>query len=153
MAKKKGKKTGRPQIEIDWGIFESLCKIQCTLTEIAGIFKCSVDTIERAVKRKYKETFADVYKRYSAEGKVSLRRMQWASASGRQGIPVKDENGNVVVSDAGAVQWVQLPSKPDKGMQIWLGKQILGQKEQTETTIPEGVDVRISYADGKGGSK
>ena len=72
--------TGRPQKEIDKKIFENLCGLQCTLEEIAGVFDCSVDTIERWCKREYRETFAEVYKKHSAKGKTSLRRIQFKLA-------------------------------------------------------------------------
>ena len=72
--------TGRPQKEIDKKIFENLCGLQCTLEEIAGVFDCSVDTIERWCKREYGETFAEVYKKHSAKGKTSLRRIQFKLA-------------------------------------------------------------------------
>ena len=72
--------TGRPRKEIDNKIFENLCGLQCTLEEIAGVFDCSVDTIERWCKREYGETFAEVYKKHSAKGKTSLRRIQFKLA-------------------------------------------------------------------------
>ena len=72
--------TGRPRKEIDKKIFENLCGLQCTLEEIAGVFDCSVDTIERWCKREYRETFAEVYKKHSAKGKTSLRRIQFKLA-------------------------------------------------------------------------
>lgn len=91
---------GRPKIVIDKDIFEKLCEYQCTLREIAGIFKCSEDTIERWSKRTYKETFAEVYKKYSANGKMSLRRNQFKL------------------------------SETNATMAIWLGKQYLGQRDK-----------------------
>ena len=72
--------TGRPRKEIDKKIFENLCGLQCTLEEIAGVFDCSADTIERWCKREYGETFAEVYKKHSAKGKTSLRRIQFKLA-------------------------------------------------------------------------
>lgn len=72
--------TGRPQKEIDKKIFENLCGLQCTLEEIAGVFDCSADTIERWCKREYVETFAETYKKHSAKGKMSLRRTQFKLA-------------------------------------------------------------------------
>lgn len=95
---------GRPRIKIERDQFEKLCGIHCTLTELADFFDCSEDTVERWCKREYGETFAEVYKKKSGRGKMSLRRLQWRSA----------ENGNVT-------------------MQIWLGKQWLGQSEKVET--------------------
>lgn len=99
-------RTGRPKIEIDKVKFERLCGIMCTLEEIAGIFGCSEDTIERWCKETYKTTFAEAFKRYSATGKSSLRRMQFELA------------------------------KRNAAMAIWLGKQYLGQKDYVEVADP-----------------
>lgn len=89
----------RPQIEINQKQFENLCAMMCTLDEIAGFFDCSSDTIERWCKRTYAEGFADVYKKKSARGKMSLRRNQFEL------------------------------SKRSAAMAIFLGKQYLGQKD------------------------
>lgn len=94
---------GRPKIEINEDDFKKLCHLQCTLEEISGWFDCSVDTIERFCKRVYKDNFADVFKRMSAGGKISLRRQQFKCA----------EKGNA-------------------SMLIWLGKQYLGQRDKLE---------------------
>ena len=94
----------RPRINIDKEQFEKLCGIHCTLLELSDWFSCSEDTIERWCRREYQMSFADVFKKKSGKGKISLRRLQWQSA----------ENGNIT-------------------MQIWLGKQWLGQAEKVET--------------------
>ena len=91
--------TGRPRKEIDKKIFENLCGLQCTLEEIAGVFDCSPDTIERWCKREYKATFAETYKKHSAKGKTSLRRIQFKLA------------------------------EKSAAMAIFLGKNYLGQKD------------------------
>lgn len=70
----------RPRKEIDQNLFEKLCGLQCTLTEISGVFDCSEDTIERWCKRTYDENFAETYKKHSAVGKMSLRRAQFRLA-------------------------------------------------------------------------
>lgn len=104
-------KTGRPKVEIDQKSFESLCSIQCTLSEIANFFKCSEDTIERWCKRTYKDeagnpiTFAEAYKIYSVNGKISLRRWQFKMA------------------------------ERNVSMAIWLGKQLLGQKDAVDMSV------------------
>lgn len=64
----------RPHIEIDKNQFENLCKLQCTLGEIAGWFNCSEDTIERWTRREYKKPFAEVFKEKRQAGKIALRR-------------------------------------------------------------------------------
>ena len=94
---------GRPRIEIDWDQFDKLCAMQCTLIEIAEWFGCSVDTIERRCWDDHDSTFADLYKKKSAKGKISIRRKQLDVAL----------SGNTT-------------------MLIWLGKQYLGQRERLE---------------------
>lgn len=96
----------RPRKEIDREQFEKLCNIQCTLEEIAGWFKCSMDTIENWCKREYGEGFSEIYKVYSADGKISLRRTQFRLA------------------------------EKSYAMAIWLGKQYLGQREHVEVVAP-----------------
>src|SRR5690242_11198402 len=71
---------GRPRKEIDQKTFEGLCEIQCTLSEVASVFRVSIDTIERWCKRTYQETFAESYKKLAESGKTSLRRLQWKHA-------------------------------------------------------------------------
>lgn len=89
----------RPQIQINKEHFENLCNLQCTLNEIAGFFKCSPDTIENWCKRTYQLGFSDTYKKYSQNGKISLRRHQFKLA------------------------------EKNASMAIWLGKQYLGQTD------------------------
>lgn len=104
----------RPQIKIDWEEFNKLCAIQCTKEEIADWFNCSQDTISRAVKRKYNMSFADLYKKRSKYGKISLRRYQFQLA------------------------------RNNTTMAIWLGKQYLGQKDiptEDEMELPSGFDL------------
>lgn len=91
---------GRPKIDIDKKQFENACALQCTLSEIASLFDCSTDTIERWCKRVYGMNFADTYIKKSERGKMSLRRMQF-----------------------------QLAEK-SATMAIWLGKQWLGQRDK-----------------------
>ena len=71
---------GRPKIDIDQKIFENLCKIHCTLSEVAGVFNCSEDTIQRWCKDTYDDTFANTYKRFAGGGKASLKRLMWKHA-------------------------------------------------------------------------
>ena len=101
-------KAGRPPIEIKQEDFEKLCSLQCPLEEIASWFKCSADTIERWCKKIYGMNFAEVYKKHSASGKISLRRYQFNLA------------------------------KTNASMAIWLGKQMLGQKEPKENELTVG---------------
>ena len=96
-------KGGRPRIDINWQSVEACCNLMCTGEEIAAIHKISYDTLERAIKRKYKISFAEYFNQKSAGGKMSLRRRQYEAA----------KEGN-------------------SAMLIWLGKQWLNQKDKSE---------------------
>lgn len=101
----------RPRLEIDEEQFKKLCALQCTLKEIASWFKCSEDTIENWCKRTFVDEdgkprgFSDVYKTYSADGKISLRRFQFKQA------------------------------EKSATMAIWLGKQWLGQRDHLDMDV------------------
>ncbi len=96
-------KMGRPVKKLDQDQFEKLCAIQATEVEIASWFDCSIDTVCRWSMKTYGCTFADIYKKKSSVGRISLRRKQVEVA----------HTGNVT-------------------MLIWLGKQLLGQKDKME---------------------
>lgn len=104
-------KRGRPKKEINKKTFEELCAIQCTKEEIAGVLEVSEDTIDRWCKRTYKLTFSEVYKDFSARGKMSLRRSQFKLA------------------------------QKSAAMAIFLGKQMLGQKDHIEYEDTEATDI------------
>lgn len=105
---------GRPRIPIDKKEFEKLCELQCTQLEIASFFDCCDDTVNNWCKENYQDeegnplTFSEVYKIKAANGKSSLRRLQWKSA----------QSGNVP-------------------MQIFLGKNWLGQTDKAEVEMPD----------------
>lgn len=115
MAAPKKNNGGRPSINIDKEQFEKLCAIQATEEEIAGWFKCSEETIRRFCKKEYKEQFCEVYKRLSANGRISLRRTQFKIA----------EAGNAT-------------------MAIWLGKQMLGQRDHQDVSLGAEKDFVIN---------
>lgn len=98
------KKMGAPRKEIDFRVFEELCKIQCTETEIANVLEVDIDTLCARIREQYGEnkTFSEIYKRFADFGKMSLRRIQFKQA-------------------------VDSPA-----MAIWLGKQYLDQKDKVE---------------------
>lgn len=105
MAAPKGNKfgaEGRPRKEIDWEQFEKMCAWHCTQAEMAGIFRLTDDQFKVRVEEYYGEAYSEVYKRYSSNGKCSLRRNQF------------------VLSETNA------------SAAIWLGKQLLGQKDNQE---------------------
>lgn len=100
-------KRGRPFIKIDKDKFEKLCFMQCTQLEIADYFDCKHDTINNWCKKTYGKTFEETFAVKRVGGKISLRRSQWKLAM------------------------------KNPAMAIWLGKQYLGQKD--ETTVNQNV--------------
>lgn len=93
------------QSKINKELFEELCNMQCTETEICNIFHICEDTLNSWCKNEYGQNFSDTYKIYSANGKMSLRRTQFRLA------------------------------EKSSAMAIFLGKQYLGQTEKIEQKI------------------
>jgi hypothetical protein len=99
-------KGGRPPFELNDQDFERLVgmlRIQCTQQEVCGVFGVTDKTLNEALRRRGAHGFSDLYKKHQDEGKVSLRRLQWKAA----------QDGNTT-------------------MLVWLGKQVLGQKDRHE---------------------
>lgn len=71
---------GRPRVEFDPAQAEKLAALHCTGVEIAGFFNMSYDTLCRRIGEKYSLTFTEWFERYSAAGKLSLRRKQYEVA-------------------------------------------------------------------------
>lgn len=106
--KKKRKHTGgKPKVDIDQTQFENLCRIQCTLVEIANWFNCSEDTVQRWCKKTYKLTFSECWQKFAVGGLISLRRSQFKLA------------------------------EHNVAMAIFLGKNYLGQRDTPETNNEE----------------
>lgn len=100
---------GRPKIvwsDKQYASLEYMALIHCTQKEMAGVMHVDEDTLNRLIKVRYDCSFSEFYERYSANGNMSLRRAQFKSA----------EAGNT-------------------SMQIWLGKQWLGQTDHQEIAI------------------
>lgn len=102
---------GRPRLEIDTASLEKLAAMQCTMAEMAAFFDCHVDTL--------RDNFSNIIKNAQEKGRASLRREQYLVAMGPRG---KDNPGKVT-------------------MLIWLGKQLLGQRERADLDIQSGVTV------------
>ena len=100
---------GRPRKDLtdkEWEMFLSMMRISCTQVECCSVLGMDEDTLERNIAERGEVNFSEIYKKYSGQGKTSLRRLQYSSA----------ESGNVT-------------------MQIWLGKQWLGQTDKTDTNV------------------
>ena len=111
MGRTKGSKNGIFGANIDKAQFEKLCSIMCTEQEICGFFGTSHDTLNRWCHQEYNMTFTEIWEKKSSLGKISLRRIQFKQA------------------------------ETNPSMAIWLGKQILGQTDQVETTINDRIEI------------
>lgn len=92
--------------------FEALCKIQCTEEEICSVLGVNTDTLVKWVKRQYGlKGFKEAFHRFSAEGRVAIRRIQFRLA------------------------------EHNPTMAIWLGKQYLGQKDDSPEPEDDVIEV------------
>ena len=100
---------GRPKKEFTKEEIIKLCRLNCTMEEIASYFGCNKKTIERRMQDD--PEIAEAIEMGRNLGKLSLRRKQ-----------------------------IQAADKGNATMLVWLGKQVLGQKDRTETEItsPDG---------------
>ena len=136
MATKKHTKAGRPKVvwsRKDCETFKALCAQFNTEEDICAVMGVNSDTLLRLINEHlYEEItghkrrgtakkvyFSDAFKKFSANGRMSLRREQYRLAMGG-----------------------------DRTMLIWLGKQHLGQRDEVEVehatapVIELGVEVK-----------
>ena len=103
-----GEGGGRPKKPFDIEQFEEMCKIQCTEVEICSILRIDKNTLNDRCREHYDgRSFSQVFAEKREGGKRSLRRAQWKTAI---------ESGNPV-------------------MQIFLGKNMLGQADKQEISL------------------
>ncbi len=101
------KKAGRPRKEIDFKVFEGLCFLQCTKSEICSALSVDNNTLDRRIKEHYKDDFSNTYKKFSEGGKISLRRTLFDHA------------------------------KKSAAVAIFLSKNLLGYRDQPEQTTAQ----------------
>ena len=117
-------KAGRPKktfSDAQWKQIENMASIHCTQEEICGVMSVDHKTFTRMLKEHYNLDFSQFFKKYSASGKMSLRRAQFKAAV---------DKGNTA-------------------MLIWLGKQYLGQRDVVIEDGQEGSVIELAYANKK----
>ena len=140
-------KGGRPRKEIDFDQLHTMARIQCTAEECASMFDMTVDTLDARIQEETGAGFSEYYKRHSIEGKRSLRRAQFKAAIGSPAI------------EATATTVAAPMIRPNITMQIWLGKQWLGQEDKITHAIdvPDGTrpmfEVIVPIMGGKGNGR
>jgi len=111
-SKKPSNKVGRPKTELDLNELEKLSRLNCTMPEIAYYFNIPLRTLEDKFTNDNK--VRQSIQKGRATGMLSLRRKQ---------IQIMEETN----------------STP---MAIWLGKQILGQRDRHEITQDINIEER-----------
>jgi len=116
MANKPGPKgPSKPLTDDKFHTLVSMIRMQCTQEEICDALSMTHKTLNKRLKDRGESNFSHLYKKHSMEGRASLRRAQWKSA----------QEGSVP-------------------MQIFLGKNYLGQTDKKETEITGHVTVNIT---------
>jgi hypothetical protein len=116
------KKTGpkgptKPMTDKEFEQLVNMIRIQCTRDDICHNLNMTETTLNRRIKEQGidgVDNFEALYKKHQGEGKASLRRAQWKAA----------QDGNPT-------------------MLVWLGKQMLGQKDKQELSGPDGGAIPI----------
>lgn len=67
-------KTGRPKKEIPHAQLKAFMRLKPSLQDTANFFECSVDTIERFIRREFKASFADFREQNMVHTRFSLIR-------------------------------------------------------------------------------
>ena len=106
-------RSGRPVIEINWELVESLLQADCSGVQVAAHIGISEDTLYGRVKKEKGMIFSDYSLIFREKGDSLLKSKQFESA-------ITDKNIS---------------------MQIWLGKQRLGQSDKREFTGKDGKDL------------
>ena len=126
-------KRGPQAFELTDALFEQIkgvAGVFGTAVDAAGMLGISVDTLDRRLKDRGFKNWSEFYDQYSAAGRISLRRAQFKLAV---------QNGNAA-------------------MQIWLGKQELGQRDYSQMAPEVGggqeetpaLNIKITTAPARG---
>jgi len=113
---KKPKKVGRPKTILNLDELEKLCRLNCTMPEIASYFNIPLRTLED--KYTNDKDIRNTIDKGRNQGKLSLRRKQ---------IQILDETNNAT-------------------MAIWLGKQLLGQRDKHDIITEDISTNKLSEA-------
>ena len=110
------KPVGRPRVDIDLEQLENLSQLNCTMPEIAAYFKVPLRTLED--KYTNDPAVRAAIDQGREFGKLSVRRKQ---------IQIMEEHNNPT-------------------MAIWLGKQLLGQRDKHDVITEDRGDTALSEA-------
>lgn len=110
------KKVGRPKVNINLVELQKLCTLNCTMPEIAHFFDIPLRTLEDRFKND--QDVRNAIEKGRSQGKLSVRRKQ---------LQIMDENNNAT-------------------MAIWLGKQLLGQRDKHDIVTEDKAETKLTEA-------
>ena len=116
MAQVKKRSVGRPKTNLYLADLEKICRLNCTMPEIAAFFDIPLRTLED--KYTNDEAVRRSIDKGRNQGKLSLRRKQ---------LQILDETNNPT-------------------MAIWLGKQLLGQRDKHDIVTEDKSTTRLTDA-------
>ena len=116
MAQVKKRGVGRPKPKLPLPDLEKICRLNCTMPEIAAFFDIPLRTLED--KYTNDEAVRRSIDKGRNQGKLSLRRKQ---------LQILDETNNPT-------------------MAIWLGKQLLGQRDKHDIVTEDKSTTRLTDA-------
>ena len=131
---------GRPPKPFEEKHFEYLCKIQCSTYEIAAFFEMKPQSLHDKVAKIYGEPYMEVYKRFSAQGIMSIRRKMYQRA-------VEDGSDKMII-------WAtkQYLGMTDKVISIeaqlqkpMIIEKLTGEREVLAATSPDEEPVKTKY--------
>lgn len=125
---------GRPEFKFDYKTLEEVCRLHPTDDEIAAFFGITRKTV---ANHKNERRFVEARARGEAVAKTCLRRWQWQSAEGEKPEVIYDKFDQPVMRmDKNGHSYPAMTEgrEPNITMQIWLGKNLLGQTDKQEIT-------------------
>lgn len=112
------KRVGRPPVNLDWKLLNSILQYGATILDCSDICEISEDVIQKRIKKEYKMTFTEYRKKKMSKTRLKLRQKQTEMALA----------GNVALL-------------------IWLGKNMLGQSDKVEEHTGGKIEVKITKDD------
>ena len=109
---------GRPFKSIDWKFVDQALQAHCSGVEIAAYLGIHYDTLYDATVREHGKSFSEYSAEKKAKGKSLLRITQFDEAV----------------------------RKRDRGMLVWLGKQLLDQRDNKDSKVEHGGTPTITIA-------
>lgn len=110
------KKSGRPQVDIDWNVMDSILQFGARLIDCSEMLKVSEDTIQNKIKEKFGITFSEYREKKMSTMRVKLLQKQFEGAM-----------------------------KGNTALLIFLGKQYLGQSDKQEIINDSRVSLKLSH--------